>query len=524
MEFFYLALAFLCGLCVKMVGLPPLVGYLLAGFFLSAFGVGNQENSVLTQLSDLGITLMLFTIGLKLHFKDLWKKEVLLAGSIHMLISAIFFAIGTLLITFLLPYISDLNHQQAMLIGFILSFSSTICALKILQEGNALGSRHGKITMSILVLQDVFAVLFLVFSSGEIPSVWALLLPTLFLVKPMIHRLIYYAGHGELLHILGILLALAGYTLFDAVNIKGDLGALLIGMLISTHSKQNEIVSSLSNFKDLLLLGFFLSIGLIGLPDWSAITLALVLTLFIPLKHVFFYALFTLFKLRSRTSYLTSTLLSNYGEFGLIVAYIGVSIGLISEFWLTTLGLTVSISLIITSVCYAQTHKWYYSLSTFLTKYQRQALLPEDELHYPNNIDVLIVGAGLVGSSALVRLNQLHASINAWVIDRCSESVRLMQDKGLNTFCADAEDSDFWHVMGTQNIQFILIALPSVEESLQIIDQLKKAHYQGKIIAIATYDDDREKLYRNGVHATFNIFQEAGAKLAEDSLNLSKSA
>lgn len=523
MELFYLTLAFFCGLGANLIGLTPLVGYLLAGFILSAFGVQADDGPLLSQLSDLGITLMLFTIGLKLQFKDLWKKEVILVGSLHMLCMVIVMTLSFLFVTLLLPQISAMSQKQALLIGFILSFSSTICALQILQESNAMDSRYGKITISILVLQDIFAVLFLVFSSGQIPSVWALLLPALIFAKPIFNRILSHVGHGELLFVMGILLALSGYYLFEYVNIKGDLGALVVGMLISSHPKHNEMVKSLVNFKDLLLIGFFLSIGLIGFPDWSALGLALLISLFIPIKHTFFYVLFTLFNLRARTSYLSSNLLSNYGEFGLIVAYIGVGLGLMSEQWLTIIGLSVSLSIIITSVFYTQSHKYYYMLSPLLSKYQRAKVLPEDECHYPKDIDILIVGSGRLGSSALTRLNEINPNANAWAIDNSEERVSRMQDKGMNVFLADAEDSDFWQAISEQRIDFILIALPSTEEALIIVDQLKKVHYQGKIIAIAHYEDERQRLQQCGVHAIFNIFQEAGAKLAEDSLSLSNS-
>ena len=517
MEFFCLAIAFFSGLAVKLIGLPPLVGYLLAGFMLSSFGVQSEDTTLLKQLADFGITLMLFTIGLKLQFKDLWKKEVLLVGSVHMLISAILIALSILLITFTLPKIINLTLEEAVLIGFILSFSSTICALKILQESNAIDSRYGKISISILVLQDIFAVIFLVFSSASTPTIWAILLPTIILVKPILDRLINHSGHGELLFIIGILIALFGYYMFDLVNVKGDLGALIVGMLLSNHPKNNELVKSLVNFKDLLLIGFFLSIGLIGLPELNTIAIALAFALFIPIKYLLFYTLFATFKLRSRVSYLSSTLLSNYGEFGLIVTYIGVSLGILTQQWLTIMGVTVSISLIITSICYTQSHKWYYSLRPLLKKYQRKDVLPEDQNDYPKNIKHLIVGGGRIGSSALEHLEKLSIP-NVWAIDANDARVKRLIRQGHNIFLADAEDSDFWQTINLSTIKSIIIALPYTDEILKIIEQLKKSHYNGKIITIAQYEDELAKLQQYGVHATFNIFQEAGAKLAEDSL------
>ena len=84
MEYVFLLFAFICGLTIKLTGIPPMVGYLAAGFILNAYGFSMTDN--LQQIADLGITIMLFTIGLKLNVKDLSKREVWLGSIAHTMV------------------------------------------------------------------------------------------------------------------------------------------------------------------------------------------------------------------------------------------------------------------------------------------------------------------------------------------------------------------------------------------------------------------------------------------------------
>lgn len=108
------------------------------------------------------------------------------------------------------------------------------------------------------------------------------------------------AGHsGELQILYGLALALGGYALFDAVDVKGDLGALIIGAMLASHPRAGDVSKRLLGFKDLLLVGFFLSIGMSGQLTVSAVLIALLLTTLVVFKTVLFFALFTRFKMRA---------------------------------------------------------------------------------------------------------------------------------------------------------------------------------------------------------------------------------
>jgi glutathione-regulated potassium-efflux system ancillary protein KefC len=314
----WIAVAFVLGAGARLVRLPPLVGFLAAGFVLHAFGVNATET--LVRIGDAGVWLLLFAIGLKLDLRSLVRPEVLAGTLTHMGVTVVA-CTGVLLGLGVLglPYVVDLDPKLALLVGFAMSFSSTVFAVKILDERGEGGSLHGRTAIGILIMQDVVAIVFLTVSTGKIPSPWALLLLGLPLVRPVLAKILDVAGHGELLVLLGLVLALGGAQLFDLLDLKEDLGALVLGLLVSSHRKAKELSESLLGFKDVFLVGFFLTIGLGGAPRPEAIGLAAVFLLLIPFKVGLFFVLLTRFRLRARTSLLSSLALANYSEFGLIV-------------------------------------------------------------------------------------------------------------------------------------------------------------------------------------------------------------
>ena len=289
MEFIWILFAFICGLAVKSLAMPPLIGYLIAGFALNYLGY--EATGELQALADLGITLMLFTIGLKLDPGTLARREVwastighisswLVVSSLFMLVLATVTA-ATLL--------SNLPLKTIALLAFACCFSSTVCVVKLLEENGETRTRHGRVAIGILIMQDVVAVVFLVLATGHPPSIWALALPLLIFLRPLGDRLLRLAGHGELLPLAGFVLALGAYELFALVDIKGDLGALIAGILLSQYNKSAELAKTLMSFKDLFLIGFFLSIGFSGLPEWSTLWSALLLTCLLPVKFTLLY-------------------------------------------------------------------------------------------------------------------------------------------------------------------------------------------------------------------------------------------
>jgi len=518
MEFILLFVAFTSGFACKIINLPPLIGYLIAGFVLNAMGYSTSDS--LITVAELGITIMLFTIGLKLNVKDLGKTEVWLTSLAHSLVWVISVTlIILLLINLSVPFIADLSAQQAALIGFAFSFSSTVCVVKILEESGESKTRHGKVAIGILVVQDILAVLFLVAATGKLPSIYALALFLLIPAIPLLRKLLEEAGHGELLPLSGLVFALGGYFLFELVGVKGDLGALVMGVLLAPSSKAAELSKSLLSFKDLFLIGFFLTIGLTALPTLEMIAIAFIFTLLLPLKYMLFFSLFAGLRLRVRSSYLSSLVMSNYSEFGLIVIAVAAGAGMLNPDWLVIMALSVSFSFVLSSLLYRRSHAHYASVKDKIKRFQSDKMLDEDRYPCLSDVEVMVIGMGRVGRGAFAALtNSLGDSVCG--MDADTQRVAKLNAKGRNAIVGDGENIDLWENLDLSNVKLVLLALPAVEDSSNVTSQLRNAAYKGQIAAIARYKDEVDPLLKKGVDKVFNFFNDAGLGFAEESINM----
>lgn len=512
----WIVAAFLFGTVISRIGLPPLVGYLLAGFALNSFGVAGGE--LLESIADAGVTLLLFTIGLKLKIKSLAKPEVWSGTSIHMIVTVIILAFVIRMTGFSgIPLFDQLTWQTSLLIAFALSFSSTVFAVKVIEGKKEMASRHAAAAIGILIMQDIIAVVFLAVSTGKIPTVWALpFLVSLIVARPILGRLMAMCGHGELLMLFGILMTVGGYSGFEFVGLKGDLGALVVGMLFATHPKAPELADRLLGFKDLFLIGFFLNIGISGSPTLTGFIIALLLALIMPFKTGLFFILLTRFKLRVRTSLLAALSLSNYSEFGLIVGSIGVANGWISSEWLVVIAIALSLTFIMAAPLNSASNKIYARLSSRLKYFETSTRLPEDTPIDPGDSEIAILGMGGVGTSAYDELRRRYGDI-VMGIDFNTEKVEELQKNGRRVFLGDAGDSDFWKRVepSKSRVCLVMLALPDPQTSMFSIQQMKERGYKGQITASVRYEDEMQFLKDAGIDAAYNLYEEAGVGFAD---------
>ena len=230
-------------------------------------------------------------------------------------------------------------------------------------------SSAGRAAIGILIVQDIIALLVLAVFSDATPGPWALLVFAAPLLRPLLYRLLDLAGHDEVLALAGMALSLVigGYG-FELIGLKGEIGALTMGLLLSNHPRASELSNSLWALKEIFLVGFFLSIGMSGLPDWNAIAFALVVGALLPVKGVLFYLLLVAFRLRARTAFLSALSLTAYSEFGLIVAA-GIPA---AEAFLVPLAIAVSVSFLIAAPLNRFAHPLYERLTPQLQRIERQ--------------------------------------------------------------------------------------------------------------------------------------------------------
>ncbi|MCU7837039.1 MAG: cation:proton antiporter [gamma proteobacterium symbiont of Taylorina sp.] len=508
-----LAVIFLLGFAAFKVGLPPMVGFLVAGFAFKAYGI--ESTHALQELADLGVTLMLFTIGLKLDLKSLLRVQIWGVASAHMLITIIIYGSLFLLLSYTnLSSFSNLNIWNILLIAFALSFSSTVFAVKVLEGKNDMGALYAQISIGILIVQDIVAVFFLTASTGKIPSIWALALFGLPLIRPIFYKIMDQVEHGELLVLYSLLLAIGGASLFELVDMKADLGALIFGILLAGHGKAGEISKTLYNFKDLFLVAFFINIGLSGDPSINNFILGGILAIFMFIKVIFFFWLLIKTKLRTRTSFLTSLSLANYSEFGLIVGAIGVSNGWMSNEWLITIAIALAVTFIISAPLNTLAHDLYTRYSTQLRCWQTDQRLIDEQPVDISGSSILVFGMGRIGLGVYENLN-FHKPEQITGIDFHAQLHKIHIEKKRRVIYADVMDRDFWSKIDLSDISMVFLCLPDFNKNLSAITHLKKLLFQGNIAAIAMYDDEIKALKEAGANSVYNFYSEAGIGFAE---------
>lgn len=505
MDILWIGVAFVAGFIAQIVKIPTIVGYLLAGLVLSVVGVPDNSELIVA-IGDLGVTLLLFTIGLHLRIKSILQPEVLGVGSIHLLISAIVFGgIGLL---------AGWSPMASLLVGVGLGFSSTVLTAKSLEARGEINAYHGRIAIGILIFQDVVAIALLAISGGAAPSPFALGLFGLVLLRPLLIRLLVESGKEELMLVYGLLLALGVGLIFKQVGLDSKLGALVAGLLLSGHPQADVLYEKLWGLKEVFLIGFFLQVGLGGFPAASEIQLLLFLFALLPVKGLLFFQLFWRFKLTHRTAYMSSVPLTAYSEFALIVVTAGASSGLIPDSLVSMVALLVTMSFIVNALLARFAENIWCRLG-----YASEEVVNEIEHleRIPTTIGrtrYLIVGMGRAGTAAYDYLkshNQrpLGVEVDPQVMEHHLEH-------GRRVIYGDSQDAGFWHAFDISHVQAVLLLIPDTSRKVQVAKLIREAGYEGYIHALVRDDQDINQLLDVGVDEATQPISRAGRDIAAE--------
>jgi predicted Kef-type K+ transport protein len=502
-----IACALLCGMLARTIGLPALIGYLAAGFML--YELGTTPGPLLHELAETGVTLLLFSIGLKLRPAELLEAKVWGSTAIHMVATIGFLTPLLLLATRMMPGVT-MPIDDALLVAFALSFSSTVFAIQVMQARGEMSSRHASLSIGILLIQDIAAVAYIAASTGKLPDPTALLLLLLIPARPLIIRLLNLAGHDELLTLSGLALAIGGADVFELVNVKGDLGALILGAMLAGSPKGKELAKNLLQFKDLFLVGFFVSIGLSGWPDQELVYVALLIGILAPLKSPLFFWLMTRFQTMPRTAVLSAAALSNYSEFGLIVIAIAAKEGLIDSQWSVALSLSIAASFLLSSLMNLRVHSYYLQHHSRLRRFKNQNL----SIGVPDcsGARVMVLGMGNIGRGAYESLHERYGNEVLGVDDNDSKLVTC-RSSGMRVVAADASDPMFWTQVDLQVLENVMLALTNHRENMLVGKLLRDTGYSGRITAIVRFNDEADELRRYDIDS-FNMYENAGAGFA----------
>lgn len=356
-------IATILNVLLKKIGLPTIIGYIFSGLAITyIFGLHGQDNESLAHLAEFGIVFLMFTIGLEFSIKHLntMKKEVFVYGFLQVFLSGVIFSA-------LAYFIASLEIKSAIILGFALSLSSTAIVLKVLNENNGIHSGYGRITLGVLLFQDLAVIPILLMISiftTQDQSLSYLLLKTLgsaivvffllFVVgKIFIERFLEWiikSDSEEIFLVSILLLVVSASFVAEVFGFSFSLGAFLAGMTIAETKFRYRIEADLVPFRDLLLGVFFVSIGMqIDLSvAWANFGLILLLLSTIMIsKGVILFSLLAPF-VQKRTALKTSLALFQVGEFSLAIFALAKSNELIDLQTSQVLIVTVVLSMIIT--------------------------------------------------------------------------------------------------------------------------------------------------------------------------------
>ncbi|MFC0339467.1 cation:proton antiporter domain-containing protein [Paracoccus niistensis] len=504
-EVICVSFAFVFGLAMRQIGLPPMVGFLAAGFAINALGpvlrLPEATGDILDYLSHLGVLLLLFAVGMKLRLRQIAQPQVLGGALLHFVVSIIVVTPG--LVLFL-----GLDLRTAAMLAVMLAFSSTVFSAKVLEEKRDIGAFYGRTAIGILVLQDIIALVVLSIWGGQAPSVWALYVLALPLLRPLLFRILDLTGQDELLVLMGMLLALViGGMGFEFVGLSSEIGALAMGLMLSTHKRAKELTDALWGLKEAFLVGFFLQIGMSGLPDPGDLVFAGVFIVLLPLKAVLFYLLLLLFRLRARSAFLAAVNLATYSELALILAA-----DLVPD-KLVAMALLVSLSFVAASpvnrMAQALSDRYESQLQRFQTTRYHRDELPTDL----GNARILILGMGRTGSAAYQYLLPFEDQLVG--IDSDIYKVEPHRQAGRNVLWADVEDAGFWRGVNIAGLDAAVLAMDGTEAKEAAAWALRSKGFAGPIISHVLHEQEVERLKAAGATHLYLTMNQAGMALAD---------
>lgn len=503
MDIIWVGVAFLFGLGVSKVKLPPLVGFLLAGITLSI--AGYEAGDMLHEISHLGVIFLLFTVGLHIRLKNILRFDILGVSISHLLFSVLLFTPVALAF--------GLDTQAAVIIAIMLGFSSTVLTAKNLERRNELGAFYGRTAIGILVVQDLVAIALIAYMGGGVPSVWALSLLGLPLLRPLLLKLLSGIREDEIWMLLGLVLALGGAALFDYFQLSGELGALAAGTLLASDERAEKIGKKMWGIKEAFLVGFFLEVGLTGFPDATGFYFIGVLLLFLPVKSLLFYFLFTRFRFRGRTGFLATISLTSFSEFTLIAGAVAIQSGFLPPELLVVMGLLTAISYAVNSPVSIKEEKLWNAWHDFLMKFEREGKHPEHQAVSLGSAEYLIVGMGNAGRAAYDKLKTDGKPVVGMDID--PNRIERNLAEGRRVIYGDIQDRDLWLSLDLTNIKSVMIAMGNETVKVNATKTLRATGFDGLIYVLTMREEEAKIMQEAGASAVSIPIKEAGERLAE---------
>jgi Kef-type K+ transport system membrane component KefB len=508
-----LILAAALAVVVRLFRLPPLIGYIAAGLFLGPIGFNFiQSGELLEGLTQMGIAFLLFLVGLELDFEKA-KHQFKAATSL-----AVIQAVGNFAAGMALALLGHQSWLTGVYLGTTLAFASTVVVVKFLSEARDMNSLHGRLAIGILLVEDVIAIVALVLIAGLSghsnldlgQQIFLLLVKTaamltlvytlsMFIFPPLFRRL---AKSAEILFCTSIAWCFLFSLTMAHFDFPIEIGAFLAGVSLAALPYSLEIITRLRSLRDFFLVLFFVGLGAhIAIPSvpYAILTAGLV-ALAVIVKPIISFLVLCANGYRSRTSFLTATTQTQLSEFSLILAALGLKQGHINVQLVSTVTFTMVISVFFSTIIFGQRNRLYRAFKGLLNLAERQERhhteRTNDDMEERLNDHIVIFGYHRMGYHIVKKLHGLHH--RTIVVDFNPEIIRKLRAVGVDCVYGDVEDDEIFEAIHVERASMVVSTIPHHEETLFLIEQVKKMNKKVKLIVTAHEIDYALTYYERG--------------------------
>jgi len=503
--------AFIISYIVRLFNQPIVIGYILAGIIASCMiSVGfmnlDASSEVISLFSKFGVAFLLFMVGLHMNPKVI--KEI---GLVSMLIG-----FGQIIITFILgmifcTYLLGFNFLTSIYVAIALAFSSTIIVMKLLSDKRCLDSLYGKVSIGVLIIQDLVAIFVLVFisslgngfvsDSSVLTSLIAgggLVLLLFFVGYFMLpHFVKRIASSQELLFLFSICWCFIIAALFSYFGFSIEIGALLAGIALSISQYSIEISSKVKPLRDFFLIIFFIILGLnMQISNFGSIVLnAVILSIFVLLlKPVITMGLMAMMGYTKRTNFMVGTAIAQISEFSLIILALGVVSSQISPDILSTLTFTAIITITLSTYLISYSNGIYPKISGVLSIFEKSNLRKNKKMD--KKYDAILFGYNRIGFGILESFKKMKNDY--LVVDFNPDTIETLSRFRIPCIYGDAYDSDFLKELPLKKLSLAVSTIPDFETNVLLVEYLKTINPDAIIILRASNIKDALELYKKG--------------------------
>ena len=505
-----IAVIYLC----NRLKIPTIIGLLITGILVGPYGLQIIKSAADVELlAEIGIITLLFTIGLELSFDEIASlKRAIVVGVLQVSITIVIVT-GIMLIW--------TSFSKAVFLGFIVSLSSTAVVLKVIQELALSESPHGRISLAILIVQDIAIVPLMLFipllagvSKSSIPvEMFKLIIKgalivivVIVLARYVIPKLLFEIAKTRsrelfIITIVTICLAVTSATYFMGMSV--ELGAFLAGIIIAASEYSGQTFSSMMPFRDLFTSFFFISIGMLLNPMAvvnDIVTIANFSLCILIIKIIIITAIVLVLGYPLRIAFLTGFALPQIGEFSFILAQIGLSYALLSQ---QEYQLFLSVTIIAMGIT-PYLIKYSPTLVDMLLRLPFPATLQmgfsykADEKVHEMKDHIIIVGYGINGRNVATAAKSIQ--IPYIIIEMNPETVKKEKKEGENIIYGDASQEDLLHHVNISSARILVIAIADRSAIKRTIVLARRINPHIHIIVRARFVGDMKELLELGAN------------------------